>query len=68
MRPYGRRSVLVSGWRRRAGYDAALILSDRHQPKEIPVEPSEVPKWRPVTRISETVVRRRSVSALYRIS
>ena len=60
MRPYGRRSVLVSGWRRRAGYDAALILTEKsYEPREIPVEPVEVPKWRPVVRVSETVVRRR---------
>ena len=60
MKRYGSRAILNSGWRRRAGYDAALILSDRKDPKPLPVIPEERKEWKPVIRVSETVMRRRA--------
>jgi len=43
----------------RGAYLDALLLSERHQKKEIFVEVEKVPLWREVVRVSEKVVRRR---------
>ncbi len=58
MKAFTNRARLNSGWRRRAGYDAALILTERSNPEPLPIVPAERKEWRPVIRVSENIVRR----------
>lgn len=43
----------------RGNYLDALLLSDRHQQREITVEVAELPPWKGGVRVSDRVIRRR---------
>lgn len=43
----------------RGDYLEALILSDRHQQREVEVEVDKLPSWKGGVRVSDKVIRRR---------